>query len=230
MGIQMLKVHWKGAKWLMLPVMVAAFGLPLMAGRAAWGRSYSVEGLQSQSAWSVVSESAAYSLTFPLLALVLGAVVGLTAWNWDHKIGHVYPLSLPISRWKYAMLKFGSGALLVGATSGVFFLGAGISSSLASLPVGLETYPGALSAHFFMASLTSYSLLFALAGGTIRTAVIVISTVTVMVFFGNSLAELASNFYGPLAGLDVPTLMFTFFVEGDGPLSIFSGNWMLIDV
>lgn len=230
MGIQMLKLHWKAAKWPMLPVMIAAFGLPMMAGRAAWGGTYGEYTLQSQGVWGLVSESAAYALTFPLLALISGTILGLTAWSWDHQQNHIYPLSLPIARWQYAAMKFGGGVILLTATSGVFLAGAGISASLAQLPVGLRAYPVALTGHFFLASLTGYSLLFALAGGTMRTAVLTLSGTAILLIFGNGIFDLGGLFWEPLGAVDVPMTLFTFLVEGNGPLSVFSGNWMLFDV
>jgi len=230
MGIQMLKLHWKAAKWPMLPVLIAAFGLPMMAGRAAWGAEYSVDSLQTQSAWTVVSDAAAYGLTFPILAAITGAVLGLTAWSWDHKYNHLYALSLPVSRWKYSVLKFGGGVILVGATSATFAAGAGISASLATLPTGLQTYPGALAIHFFVASLTAYALLFSLASGTIKTAMIVIGSVIAFIGFGDGVFALLGNFWAPLAQTDMVQLAYLILIENDGPLSIFAGNWMLFDV
>jgi len=230
MGIQMLKLHWKAARWPMLPVLIAAFGLPMMAGRAAWGAEYSVDSLQTQSAWSVVSEAAAYGLTFPILAAIAGSILGLTAWNWDHKHNHIYALSLPISRWKYAVMKFGGGVLLVGATTVAFGAGAGLSASLADLPTGLQTYAGALSVHFFVATLTAYALLFALASGTIKTATIVIGSVIAFAAFGDGIFALAGNFWAPLGDVNVGQLAYFLLIDNDGPLSIFAGNWMLFDV
>jgi hypothetical protein len=230
MGIEMLKLHWKAARWPMLPVLIAAFAMPLMAGRSAWGGTYGETSIGSGGVWAVVNDAAGFALTFPLLAIVSGTILGLTAWNWDHRHNHIYPLSLPIARWRYAAMKFGSGVILLGATSGVFFAGAALSAGLAQLPVGLNAYPAELSVHFFLASLTGYALLFALAGGTMKTAVAVISLSMVALFFGNGLFDLGGVFWAPLARVDVPSTLYLFLVEGNGPFSVFAGNWMLFDV
>lgn len=229
MGIQMLKVHWKAARWPMLPVLVVAFGLPLMAGRSAWDGQKGLT-LANSGAWIDVNTVAAFGVVFPFLAFTAGTVLALTAWTWDHNAGHVYPLSLPIERWRYAAMKFGGGVILLAATSTVFFAGASITSALSTLPVGLKAYPGALSIHFFMAGLTAYALMFALAAGTMRTAVLVIAGVFVTFAFGDAILDLAGYLWAPLADIRISVLLYTFLVEGNGPLSVFSGNWMLFDV
>ena len=230
MGIQMLKLHWKAAKWPMLPVLIAAFGLPMMAGRRAWGAEYTVDSLQAQSAWSVVTDAAAYGVTFPILAAIAGSILGLTAWTWDHKYNHVYALSLPISRWKYAVMKFGGGVILIGATTATFGAGAGLSAALANLPTGLQTYAGALSAHFFVATLSAYALLFALASGTIRTATIVIGSVVAFAAFGDGIFALLGNLWAPLGQVNIAQLAYLLLIDNGGPLSVFASNWMLFDV
>lgn len=230
MGIQMLKLHWRAARWPMLPVLVAAFGLPLMAGWAAWGATYTTDALQSTSAWSVTDGAATFGLGFPVVAAVAGAVLALSAWSWDHRQDHVYALSLPIARWKYAAIKFGGGTILVAATTCVFALGAGLSASLAQLPAGLQAYPGTLSIHFLVATQTAFALMFALASGTIRTATIVLGGILAVALFGAPVLDLLGGLWAPIGEFDLGRFAYTVLVENDGPLSIFAGNWMLFDV
>src|SRR6056297_3352917 len=128
MGTQMLKLHWRAARWPMLPVLIAAFGLPLMAGWSTWDATYSVDAVEATSAWSVIDSTAVWGLSFPVLAAIAGSIIGLCAWTWDHKHDHIYALSLPIHRWKYSAMKFAGGTILVAATTGVFAMGAGLSS------------------------------------------------------------------------------------------------------
>lgn len=230
MGIQMLKVHWRAARWPMLPVLVAAFGLPLMAGWAAWGATYSVESLQSTGAWAVTDRAAVFGLSFPVVAALAGSILGISAWTWDHRQDHVYALSLPLPRWKYAAIKFGGGTILVGATATVFAFGATASALLADLPVGLKAYPGMLSLHFLIATQTAFALLFALASGTIRTTTIILGSMIALAIFGQPILNTFGAIWEPLAHIDLGRLAYSLLLENDGPLSIFSGNWMLFDV
>ncbi len=230
MGIQMLKLHWRAARWPMLPVLVAAFGLPLMAGSAAWGATYSVDHLSASGAVAVTDGAAVFGLTFAIVAAIAGSILGISAWSWDHRQDHVYALSLPVPRWKYSALKFGGGTILVGATTALFALGATTSSLLANLPAGLRAYPGALSLHFLIATQTAFALLFALASGTMRTATIVLGCVMGLAIFGVPLLDFLGNFWSPLGDFDLVRFAYATLVENDGPLSIFAGNWMLFDV
>lgn len=230
MSMQMLKLHWRAARWPMLPVLIAAFGLPLMAGWSTWDSADGAGTLEMMSAWSVIDGAAVWGLSFPVLAAVGGAVIGLCAWTWDHKHDHIYALSLPIARWKYVAIKFGGGTVLVAATTGVFALGAGLSSMLADLPMGLRAYPGSLSIHFFVATQTAFALLFALASGTIRTATIFIGAVIALAIAGQPTLDVLGGFWAPIGTIDLGQLAHSLLVENDGPLSIFSGNWMLFDV
>jgi hypothetical protein len=230
MGIQMLKLHWRAARWPMLPVLVAAFGLPLMAGQAAWGATYSVDSLASNGAFAVTDGAAVFGLTFPIVAAIAGAILGLSAWSWDHRQDHVYALSLPLPRWKYSALKFGGGTILVGATTLVFAAGATVSAVLANLPAGLHAYPGTLSVHFLIATQTAFALLFALASGTMRTTTVLLGCVIGLAVFGVPLLDFLGNFWAPIGEFDLGRFAYAVLLENDGPLSIFTGNWMLFDV
>jgi len=230
MGIQMLKLHWKAAKWPMLPVLIAAFGLPWMAGQAAWAASDSPT--LSAGYWYMVTSAGSTGILMPFLAMAAGSIVALTAWNPDHKHDHIYPLSLPIARWKYSTLKYASGAIIMLGTGAIFFAGAATVTAGMQLPVGLSAYPVELSGKFVVAGLTSYSLLFALAAGTMRSALLVISSVAFLLLFGNILVGFAETVVPAMQvlELDVSGDFLELLTEGPGPLRVFSGSWSLIDV
>ncbi len=230
MGIQMLKLHWKAAKWPMLPVLIGAFGLPLMAGRLGWGLATGPGESLTGSGWNMVVTSSTMGLLFPFLAMATGAIVALSAWNADHQAGHIYPLSLPIARWKYAALKYGGGVIILAGTGTLFLAGATITTATLTLPVGLNAYPLELSGRFMLASLTAYSALFALASGTMRTAVLTLSALGAVLIFGNGMLAFVGNFVPGLTGIDVVQEMHQLLLQGSGPLRVFSGNWSLIDV
>ena len=107
----MLFVHWKQARLLLIPFVMAAFGLPLLQvqglGPGPGGEAVTL------SAVAIVSSYQIWLPVFPLFAAAVGAMLALTAWNWDHQHQHVYALSLPLARWEYAMLKMGAGVVLL---------------------------------------------------------------------------------------------------------------------
>lgn len=228
MARQMLFIHWKAARWALLPFVVAAFGLPLLVVQRLAGPGAAERG---QSFGLLIVESGlVLSPLFPMLAAVTGAVVALTAWSWDHRSGHTYALSLPLSRWRYAGLKFGTGALLILIPTLTMAAGVAIAASAVEPPAGIQAYPGALVLRFMTAALTAYGLLFALAAGTVRTTVILITALLVLLVAGNPFLALVGEFVPAAADVRLTDLFLDAAGSWASPLQVFFGDWMLFDV
>jgi hypothetical protein len=135
----------------------------------------------------------------------------------------VYALSLPVPRWHYALQRFGAGVLLLAAPALALWLGALLASATATIPPGLQAYPGALAVRFTLALGVAYAVFFAITAGTTRTAGYVLA-----ILGGIVVVQVLAI----AAGFEVRLIPFV----GDrlllwpGPLEIFSGRWMLIDV
>jgi hypothetical protein len=224
----MIFIHWKQARLLLIPFIVAAFGLPLMVVQGLG--SGPDGGAISLSAFQIVSGVQLWLPVFPLLAVSTGAVLALTAWNWDHQLNHVYALTLPLARWEYVMRKMSSGALLILLPAAAMWGGALLASAAVTLPPGLQTYPNQLALRFLLAVLLSYSMFFAFASGTIKTTVWIVSGV--IVFFlvsdvvSSGLALVMPYFQDVNVGTEVAGWLFRI----GGPFEVFTGNWSLIDV
>jgi hypothetical protein len=211
----MLYIHWKQAQLPLLPFVVAAFALPLL----------SIQGLGSLmgvSAFDNAYSDVAVMLLplYPALAFLTGVGLALTAWNWDHQLNHVYALSLPIARWEYAMLKMGAGLVLALLPTVALWVGAHVASAAVALPEGLHAYPNQLAFRFFLAVLLSYALVFAMASGTVKTSLWVVS--------GAIAAFVAGVWVLETFGLtDVAS---QYLWRAGGPFEVFTGSWALIDV
>ena len=223
----MLFIHWKQVRHVLIPFVVAAFSLPMLAvqGLGTDGsRAVSVEIYQ------IVSSSQLWLPLFPALAGGVGVVLALTAWNWDHKLGHVYALSLPVARWEYTLLKMSAGVVLGLLPAIALWLGAHLALATITLPTGLTAYPSQLALRFFLATLMAYSFFFALGAGTIRTTLWVVGGLLAL-FVGSALVGDLVAAYVPalseMSGLDLAT---RWLVKVGGPLQVFTGNWSLIDV
>lgn len=227
MARQMFFVHWKAARWGLLPFLVAAFALPLLSVQGLGGEGGTAD--VNRFAFRLMEAGALWSALFPLLAVSVGAVLALSAWVWDHHSGHVYALTLPLARWRYASLKFGTGALIMLLPVGTFALGAWLATASVALPPGLEAYPGALVLRFLAATLTAYALFFAMAAGTIRTVVLVLGGGLLALVFGNVVLGLVGDLFG-FDAVTVTTALLRGLVAWPSPLRIFAGNWMLFDV
>ena len=224
----MLLVHWKQARLLLLPFIVAAFGLPLLVVQGfGWGAD---EQAVSLEAYRILASYQVWLPYFPMLAASIGGVVALTAWNWDHHLGHVYALSLPVARWEYVMLKMGAGAALLLVPVMALWLGAHAATASITIPEGLRAYPNQLAFRFFAAAMISYALFFAMGAGTIRTTVWIVSAVMAFVIGGNLVSSMLELYEPTLDRVNVVQTVVTWLLRAGGPFAVFTGNWTLIDV
>jgi hypothetical protein len=226
MATQMLWMHWRTVRLGLLPLALAAFGLPLLVVQQMG--TWASPG-QQESAALVLEVGQDFLLAFPMLAAAVGFTLALTAWSWDHRMGHIYALSLPVSRARYAVLKFGAGAVLALVPVTCLLAGSMVATATIALPAGLRAYPLELSARFLFAVLLLYSLLFAMAAGTIRTTVIVLSAAVAIPFFWSLGFELLGPAHPLVQQLPGWEQVYEGALVGFGPFRILAGNWMLFD-
>ena len=224
---QSLALQWRVSRWPVVPFVLAGFGLPLLALRGAQGIAARVpEG----PAEAILVTLQNWTPLFPLTAALLGVTLGLGAWSWDHRGNHVYALSLPVGRWEYALLKFAAGGVIMLVPVAAVLAGVSLGLAGFQLPEGLHAYPLAFTLRFLLAALVVYALSFALAAGTIRTALWVISLFLSWLIFGT----LAVGFAHEVLGVEqLPTpldLLNAALSDWPGPFHVFGGNWMPIDV
>ncbi len=219
MFFRLLEVSWESSRLLLFPFTLAAFGLPLLAVQG-FGSDPTVGNLQSFDPWLPL---------FPTLALAIGLSLGLAVWNWDHQGGHVYALSLPVTRAGWALEKMSAGIALLLIPGLAFALGALIATAFVTVPEGLQAYPIDLSLRFFFASLVSYCMMFALAAGSMRTAVLVVGGVLSLLVFGQLALSFAAQALGVQEVIFLSVLL-DFAQAWPGPLHVFTGDWLLIDV
>lgn len=224
---QMLYLQWKAARWVLAPFIVLAFALPVLAVRTATSAAATgPEGLNA----TILVVLQIWSPIFPLLALLVGVAVGLTAWSWDHSTNHVYALALPVQRWEYAVLKMGAGAMVLLLPVVAAWLGALVASLSVTLPTELHAYPTAFGVRFLIAALVTYGAAFALAAGTVRTTAWLVIGVVVFLVFGTFLAEFLRDALRLEAIWTPLDVLHAALVRWPGPFHVFGGNWMLIDV
>lgn len=220
----MLYLHWKQVRLGLLPLVVAAFGLPLLSIQGLGAATSSTEVYRAMELTSL------WLPLFPVLAIAVGVTLALTAWSWDHKMDHVYALSLPIPRWRYALLKMGAGAALALVPMAAFWLGAHLAVLSLEVPATLSAYPNELALRFALAVLVSYAGLFALAAGTVRTTVMVLTALVALPFLAAFADGILADHFGYFQETSLLETLFTSLVDTGGPLRIFTGSWALIDV
>ncbi len=215
---QMLYTQWKWSGPQTVLAGVVAFGLPILVVRTV-----GVSDPTWVDAREILAGMERWSNWFPILAMGVGLLVGTTAWSRDHRGGHVYALSLPLSRWHYVLLRYGAGLVLLAVPMFTLWIGASVASAVTTVPLGLHAYPHALGLRFAIATVVAFSLFFTISAGTTKTAGIVLGLVGTLVVAAIMLQMTGSQ-------VDVVTPVFDRLITWPGPFEIFVGRWMLIDV
>jgi len=179
--------------------------------------------LTSYTAADILVLAESRSIWFAALSAAIGLLFATAAWHADHAGQHQYALSLPLTRSRFVLLRFGSGLVLLAVPVACFAIGAVSASATLVLPEGLHSYPLALALRFTLAALVSYAAFFAISTATARTAVYALAVVG---------GVIAAHVLLRAAGFDFRLLdvLFERASYWPGPLEIFTGRWMLIDV
>jgi hypothetical protein len=164
-----------------------------------------------------------FSIGYSMLAAGAGLVVALAAWAHDHRGRHVYALSLPVARWRYALMRFGAGALFLLAPTAGVLAGSLVVAAMGAVPSGLHVYPVALTLRFAFASGVAYAIFFAISASTAKTAGVILGIIGAFLLAQTTLAMLAVRY-------DLLSSVSTLIFSPPGILSVFAGRWMLIDV
>jgi hypothetical protein len=210
----LLETQWKWTRAVVLIATVIGFALPVASLQAAQD-SWSAEAF----VWSMQRWGPFYAL----LAAVTGLLVAISAWANDHRGRHVYALSLPVSRPRYALMRLAAGALFIIPPAVAVLLSASLVAQFAPIPAGLHAYPVALTLRFVFAALVAYALFFAIASATQKTAGVILGAVALL-FLAEYLLSLAN------VNFDVLSRAAELIFSSPGVLSVFTGRWTLIDV
>ncbi|HEY3221965.1 MAG TPA: hypothetical protein VGJ80_14640 [Gemmatimonadales bacterium] len=210
--------QWKWSRLIVVLGTVAAFAIPLLslqgAPRADRGALQAQELLRSVQSWGTL---------YPLLATALGLLMAIAAWAPDHRGRHIHALTLPLERWRYVLLRFGAGFVFLTAPIAAVLIGSSLAVLTATLPPGLQAYPIGLAVRFALAVFVAYAVFFAVSAGTARTAGIILGVIAALI-----LVQVVANMAS--VDLNLTGLLQTALVVGPGPLAVFTGRWMLVDV
>lgn len=219
MLLQVLRAQWMTARPVVVLVAILAFAIPLgsvfYGGDVATGSSYQV------SNW--LSSSRTVGQAIPVVALALGLLLGMAAWAPDHLGRHVYALSLPIPRWRFVMLRFASGLILLAGPVVALGVGAALASAAVDLPAGVHAYPVQLTLRFALSAVVMFAIFFTISIGTRRAVVLTLGSILGLVVADIMLGAVGSE----AVVVETVTMVLTRF---PGPLAILLGRWALFDV
>lgn len=210
----LLAVQWKWTRGAALLATILAFAIPLA--------SVQFSDAYRQEAGPMVVRMQSFGVAYAILAAGVGLAFALFAWGSDHRGRHVYALSLPVDRSRYAAMRFGAGILFLALPALGVLAGSLVAMSIATIPAGLHAYPVSLTLRFLLASAVAFSIFFAIAASTPKAAGMTLGLLASLFVaaFLLSAASIEFNLLGHVAD---------FVFSGLGPLSVFTGRWMLID-
>ena len=211
--------QWKWSRLFVVLGTVAGFVVPILSVQGATAESATRAGAAGQLLLTVQS----WGVLYPVLATTLAVLLAIMTWAPDHRGRHVHALSLPLPRWRYALLRFSAGLVLLTPPILAVLAGAVLATRLAVIPPGLQGYPIALAVRFALAVGVGYAVFFAISAGTSRTASIILASLGGLIVI-QVLAGVAD------VNLDLFGRVQMVFLNWPGPLAIFTGRWMLIDV
>jgi hypothetical protein len=212
----LIAVQWKSTKVAALLATLLGFGIPI------WSARQLLSGERYATAPYVVAVMEVFGIGYAILAAGTGLAFALIAWAQDHRGRHVYALSLPVARSKYAGMRFGAGMLfLLLPTLGVL-IGSLVAIAIAPIPPGMHAYPIALTLRFLFSSAVAFSIFFAIGASTPKAAGIVLGAVASVFLVAFVLAVASAKF-------DLLPYLGGFLFMEPGLLSVFTGRWMLFD-
>lgn len=210
--------QWKWSRLIVVAGTIAGFALPILSLQGAAGADRSP--LRAQELLRAVQS---WGTLYPVLAAALGLLVAITTWAADHRGSHVHALTLPLPRWQYVLLRYAAGVTLLAGPMLAVLVGAVLATATASIPVGLQAYPVALALRFVIAVLVAYAVFFAISAGTARTAGIILGVIGALIVI-QVVAGVAN------LDLDLFNQLQLVILNWPGPLAVFTGRWMLVDV
>jgi hypothetical protein len=216
---QILHTQWMSSRIVVIAVAILALAIPL--GSVYYGGDLRGADPYQVSSWLYASRTVGQII--PVVALGLGVLLGLTAWSSDHAGRHVYALSLPLPRWKFVLMRFGSGLVLLSVPVVSLGIGAVIASRAVILPAGIHAYPLQMTLRFGLASIVMFAIFFTISIGTRRAVVF-----TLGLLGGLVLADILLASFGRHA--IVLETAFTMLTTWPGPLAILMSGWALFDV
>ena len=215
---QTLYVQWKWNRDFLAFYAVAAFVAPLVI---LW---VALPHLGLTSARELVSVGNAVGMTTAVIAVAAGVTVAWQGYGIDERVGHIYALSLPITRSRALIVRAGSAALLLVLPALAVWVGAALAARQVALPSTLHTYAGSLAGRALLAAWLTHACMFALRYSAGRRARVVLATLVIaLVTLGGATAAFPST-RAPI------TRAADFLISNPGPFGVLFGRWTLIDV
>ena len=215
---QTLYIQWKWNRDFLAFYTAVAFAAPLII---LW---IALPHLGLTSPRELVSVGNVVGATTGVIAVVAGLTVAWQGYGIDDRVGHIYALSLPITRTSALAFRAATAAVLLVLPALGAWLGATLAAGQASLPATLHSYAGALASRALLAAWLAHACMFALRYSAGRRAKMVLVTLVIAASVLALAAVAAPSTRGAIARVG------TFIISNPGPFGVLFGRWTLIDV
>lgn len=218
MFAQTLFVQWKWNRDFLACFTIVAFVVPIVV---LW---IALPHLALASSRELVTTGGVVGVTVAGIAVVAGLTIAWHGYGVDDRLGHIYALSLPVTRARSLAMRAATAAVLLVLPAIAVWIGATLALSQATLPSSLQSYAGSLALRAMLASWLAHSCMFALryaAGRRARGILGLLAAVTILLAL---LAVIAP------ATRDAIARVGDFLISTPGPFGVVFGRWTLIDV
>jgi hypothetical protein len=215
---QTLYVQWKWNRDFLAFFAAAAFAAPLIILWIALPHLGLTSGRELVSTGVVIGETTA------VIAMLTGLTVAWQGYGIDERVGHIYALSLPITRGRALAIRAGTAAILLILPAITAWIGAMLAATQVDLPASLHSYAGSLALKALVVSWLAHACMFALRYCARRRAKLVFSALIVAVTLIVIMTVVAPSTRSAAARAG------DFLISNPGPFGVLFGRWTLIDV
>ena len=159
-----------------------------------------------------------------VISVLAGMTVAWQGYGVDERGGHIYALSLPVTRGRMLAMRVGSAAIMLVLPALGVWVGSVLAVGQAGLPPTLHGYAASLASRALLASWLAHACMFALRYAAGPRAKMVFAAL--IISFG-SLAFASQA----VPAARAPILRAgDFLISNPGPFGVLFGRWTLIDV
>lgn len=215
---QTLYVQWKWNRDFLAFFTAVGFAAPLLI---IW---IALPHFGFTSSRELVSVGGAIGATCAGIAAVAGMAVAWQGYNVDERVGHIYSLSLPVTRIRALWLRAATATLTLTVPAFGIWIGGMIAAGQMKLPATLESYAGSLAIRALLTSWLVHACIFALrhsAGRKARALLGFIAASLIVLFIIAAAVPSTRDQLLRLAQL---------ISSNPGPFGVLFGRWTLIDV
>ena len=158
------------------------------------------------------------------IAAITGMSVAWQGYNIDERGGHIYALSLPITRLRALWLRAGTAVITLIVPAMGIWIGGMVAASQMNIPATLESYAGALAIRALLTSWLVHACIFALRYSAGRKAKAILGIVAGAVVLIVILITIVPSTREQIFRLG------QLISSSPGPFGVLFGRWTLIDV